>query len=239
MARQRAIRHRRQPARRRLSRRLRGPALLAAVVLGAVAAVAGLIVLGMATQGSSGIERLEGISAAGRVLGDPNAPVTIVEFGDYQCPACKRFEETIGADLQEKYVATGQVRLEFRNMAIIGPESALAAEAAECANDQGKFWEYHDKLFEGQQGENRGAFSSERLVHFAREVGLDEAKFITCMENEQHKQMVLDETAAGDEVGVDSTPSFLINGELVRGVRSLEDFDRVIAEKLRELERPS
>ena len=157
-----------------------------------------------------------------------------MEFADFQCPACKRFAETMGNELEEVYIATGQVRLEFRNMAFIGPESVLAAEAAACANGQGKFWEYHDKLFEGQQGEGRGAFSSERLVRSAREAALDEEEFITCMESERYKQMVLDETEAGQEAGVNSTPTFFVNGDLVRNVQSFQEFQQIIEQKLEE-----
>ncbi|OGO51351.1 MAG: hypothetical protein A2148_10640 [Chloroflexi bacterium RBG_16_68_14] len=202
--------------------------------MGAIAAFVALVVVSSATTGGGKIERIQEISAEGRTRGSATAPVTIMEFADFQCPACKRFAETMGNELEEVYIATGQVRLEFRNMAFIGPESVLAAEAAACANGQGKFWEYHDKLFEGQQGEERGAFSSERLVRFAREVGLDEEEFITCMESERYKQMVLDETEAGQEAGVNSTPTFFVNGDLVRNVQSFQEFQQIIEQKLEE-----
>jgi len=234
MAKQRAIRHRRQPPRRPLSRRLRGPALLAAVVLGAVAVVAGLIVLSVATQGGSGIERLEGISAQGRTRGESNAPVTMIEFGDYQCPACKRFEETIASQIEEAYIATGRVRLEFRNMAFLGDESIIAAAAAECANEQDAFWPYHDKLFEEQRGENSGAFSFDRLKSFAGDLGLDQPAFDKCLDSTRTQQLVFDETQAGREAGADSTPTFFINGEMVKGAKSFSDFQDVIEKKLAE-----
>ena len=233
-AKHRAKRHGRRSSPRLLRRLTRGPTLLAIAVVGAIAAFVALVVISSATTGGGKIERIQQISAEGRTRGSATAPVTVIEFADFQCPACKRFAETTGNELEEVYIATGQVRLEFRNMAFLGPESVLAAEAAACANDQGKFWEYHDRLFEGQQGENRGAFSSERLVHFAREVGLDEAKFITCMESERYKQMVLDETEAGREAGVDSTPTFFVNGELVRNVQSFEELQQIIDQKLEE-----
>lgn len=238
MAKQRAKRHGRRSSRRLLRRLTRGPALLGLVTVGAIAAFVALVVISSATTGGGQIERIQEISAEGRTRGSATAPITIIEFADFQCPACKRFAETMGNEIEEVYIATGQARLEFRNMAFLGPESVLAAEAALCANDQDKFWEYHDKLFEGQRGENSGAFSSERLVRFAREVGLDEAKFITCMESERHNRMVLDETEAGKDAGVNSTPTFFVNGELVRNVQSFEEFQQIIEQKLEEAQSP-
>ena len=234
MAKQRTKRRGRRPPSRLLRKLTRGPTLLGMTILAAIAAFVALVVISMASTGGGKIERIQEISAAGRTRGSATAPVTVIEFADFQCPACKRFAETIGNELEEVYIATGQVRLEFRNMAFIGAESVLAAEAAQCANEQRKFWEYHDKLFEGQQGENRGAFSSERLIHFARDVGLNEEEFITCMESERHKQMVLDETEAGQEAGVSSTPTFFVNGELVKGAQPFEEFARIIDQKLEE-----
>ena len=234
MAKQGTKRHGRRPSRGLLRRVTRGPALLAAVVLGAVAVVAGLIVLSVATQGGGGIERLEGISALGRSRGESNAPVTMIEFGDYQCPACKRFEETSASQIEETYIATGRVRLEFRNMSIIGDESTVAGAAAECANEQDAFWPYHDKLFEEQRGENSGAFSFDRLKGFASDLGLDQTAFDECLDSMRTQQVVLDETAAGREAGVNSTPSFFINGQLVKDARSFSDFQDIIEGKLAE-----
>ena len=234
MAKHRGKRQGRRSSGRLLRRLTRGPVLLGLVTVGAIAAVAALVAISLATQGGGGIERIQEISAEGRTRGSATAPVTIIEFADFQCPACKRFAETIGNQIEEEYIANDLVRLEFRNMAFLGPESVLAAEAGQCANDQGRFWEYHDRLFAGQRGENSGAFSSERLVRFAREVGLDEAEFITCMESERHNQMVLDETEAGQEAGVNSTPTFFVNGDLVRNVQSFEEFQQIIEQKLEE-----
>ena len=234
MAKQRAKRQGRRPSRRLLRRLTRGPGLLVVVVVAAAAAVGVLIFVGMATQGNKGIKRLEGISAVGRTRGESNAPVTIIEFGDYQCPSCKRFEETSGPQIEEAYIATGRVRLEFRNMAFIGDESIIAAAAAECANEQDAFWPYHDKLFEEQRGENSGAFSFDRLKSLAGDLGLDQPAFDKCLDSTRTQQLVFDETQAGREAGADSTPTFFINGEMVKGAKSFSDFQDVIEKKLAE-----
>ena len=234
MARQKRTRNKRQaqPMARRLRRFTRGPGLLVIVVVVAAAGVGALIFLGIATQGNKGIERLEGISAVGRSRGESNAPVTVIEFGDYQCPSCKRFEQTIAGDLEETYIATGRVRLEFRNMAFLGDESVLAAAAAECANEQDAYWPYHDKLFQEQRGENSGTFSFDRLKGFATDLGLDRTAFDECLDSTRTQQVVFDETDAAREAGVDSTPTFFINGEMLKGAQDFSDFQDVIERKL-------
>jgi protein-disulfide isomerase len=234
MAKHKSKKRQAQPLSRQLRRLTRGPRLLVVVVVVAAAGVGVLIFLGMATQGNQGIKRLEGISALGRTRGESTAPVTIIEFGDYQCPACKRFEETIASQIEEAYIATGRVRLEFRNMSIIGDESTIAAAAAECANEQDAFWPYHDKLFEEQRGENSGAFSFDRLKSFAGDLGLDQPAFDECLDSTRTQQLVFDETQAGQEAGVDSTPTFFINGQMVKGAKSFSEFQNLIEEKLAE-----
>ncbi|MFN4218152.1 MAG: DsbA family protein [Candidatus Bipolaricaulia bacterium] len=151
-------------------------------------------------------------------LGDPNAPVTIYEYADFQCPACGVFARQYKLRIEEDYIKTGKVRLVFKNFAFLGQESIWAAEAAYCAAEQGGFWAYHDKLFANQRGENRGAFSKPNLVRFARELGLKTEDFQTCLDSGRYRQKVQDETREGQAQGVNSTPSFIINGQLIRGV---------------------
>lgn len=228
-----------QRSSRPLARRLRGPGLLLGVIGVAVAGFVALVTLGMVSQGEEGIERLEGISAEGRTLGEANAPVTIIEFADYQCPHCKEFEQDVAQQLQEEYISKGLVRLEFRNMALLGDESYLAAQAAECANDQGKFWEYHDLLFENQRARNSGAFSSESIVQYAEELGLDVDRFISCMKDGTYEQQVLDETEAGQEAGGSGTPFFIVTATgssddsvTLQGNRPFSEFRSAIEEQL-------
>ena len=117
--------------------------------------------------------------------------------------------------LEEEYADTGQVRFAFRHFAFIGDESRWAAEASECANDQGRFWDYYDKLFEEQAGENVGAFSKANLKRFAADLGLDTAQFGQCLDSGQHGTKVTQETRQGQRDGVRGTPAVFVDGRLV------------------------
>lgn len=150
-------------------------------------------------------------------MGEVEAPVVVVEYGDYQCPACGRFASTVKPKLVEEFVNTGQVRFVFRSFQFIGEESQWAAEAAECANEQGKYWEYYDKLYSSQAGENAGAFRKEKLEGFATELGLQTEQFNSCLASGKYTEKVKAETMEAQNLGLRSTPSVLVNGELVEG----------------------
>jgi protein-disulfide isomerase len=152
----------------------------------------------------------------GRVAGDPAATVQVVEWGDYQCPACARFEQEAVPVLIEEYVNTGKITFEFRDFAFLGPESTRAAEATMCADDQGKFWEMHSTIFANHSGENQGAYSDDRLKEMAEAVGLDMDEFEPCFEDETHADAVADMYEEGTAMGVNSTPTLFINGERVQ-----------------------
>lgn len=115
------------------------------------------------------------------------------------------------------------VRFEYNHFAFIGPESQQAAEAAECAREQGQFWQYHDTLFANQQGENQGAFRDEALKAFSAALGLDEVAFNECLESGRYEDEVQAESAAGQERRVRSTPTLFINGEMVEGALPFAD----------------
>lgn len=166
------------------------------------------------------------------VMGAAEAPVTVTMWSDFQCPYCAAADRTLKY-LEEGYVRTGKVRLVYKHFAFIGDESAWAAEASECAGDQGAFWRYHDKLFASQAGENRGAFSIEKLKGFARDLGLNEQQFGICLDGHRYARKVRDETEEGRREGVRSTPTFFINGRKVEGALRLEAFRDVIDEALR------
>lgn len=151
-------------------------------------------------------------------MGLPSAPVTVYEYSDFQCSFCGIFARQYKPRIEEAYIKPGKVRLVYKNFAFLGPESVWAAEAAYCAAEQGGFWAYHDKLFANQRGENRSAFSKPNLVRFARELRLKEEDFKRCLDSERYKQKVQDELREGQEQGVNSTPSFIVNGQIVRGV---------------------
>ena len=160
--------------------------------------------------------------------GDPNAPVTIIEFADFQCPYCGRFFAETKPQIDEQYMQSGKVRFAYFNFAFLGPESNWAAEAAECAADQDKFWEYHDKLYDSQSGENQGAFNKANLKKFAEELGLDTSAFNECLDSGKYTQLIQDESSMASSIGVRSTPTFLINGQAVVGAQPFEIFQQTI-----------
>ena len=125
------------------------------------------------------------------VLGDPNAPITLVEFGDYQCHFCNVFFHSTEDDILKNYIETGKVKMIFKDYNIIGPDSIKASHGAHCANDQGLFWEYHDILYSNWTGENNGWASPENLAKFAQEIGLDIDEWSECVINETHSQVIL------------------------------------------------
>lgn len=210
-------------------RRTLAPYLLGGAGIAAVIVVLGLIVAGQLSSGETKVPERT-VTAPGRVLGDPDAPVKIIEFADFQCPYCKAAEEKV-AKIVEEYVKPGKASIEFRNFAFLGDESVLAAEASLCAADQGKFWEYHDALFRAQGRENSGVYSSAKLVELAEGVGMDLEAFQQCMENETHRQEVLDEREAAKKAGVNSTPVFFVNDTVIKGNVPYSDFvDAIEAE---------
>lgn len=165
-------------------------------------------------------------------LGNPDAPVTIVEFGDFQCPFCGRFFQTTEKQIIEQYVKTGKARFVYRDFAFLGPESEWAANAAECANEQGKFWQYHDYLYGHQQGENAGAFSKDNLKSFARALGLNTAQFDQCFDSDKYLEAVHRDTEEGRSAGISGTPGTFVNGRLVQGAVPFAQFQVVIEEEL-------
>jgi protein-disulfide isomerase len=153
--------------------------------------------------------------ARGLSMGDPNAPVKVQEFADFQCPACGDFTTNMEPQIVKDYVSTGKVYFTYTPFSFLGPESFAAAEAAYCAADQEKFWEYHDTLYANQRGENQGWFSTARLTSFASNLNLNVDTFKQCLEGGKYKQKVQDDVTAGTASKINSTPSFLVNGRLV------------------------
>ena len=187
------------------------------------------VVIPTADNSAAQQELMETVVAQTRHFrGDPNAPVTMIEFGDFQCPFCGRHAATVGLQIDEQYIQSGKVRFGYINFAFLGQESSWAAEAAECAADQDKFWEYHDKLYDSQSGENQGAFNKDNLKKFAKELGLDTSAFNECLDSEKYAQLIQDESSTASSIGVRSTPTFLINGQAVVGAQPFEIFEQTI-----------
>lgn len=166
-------------------------------------------------------------------LGDNGAKVLMVEYGDFQCPYCGNFFKNTESQIISKYVKTGKVKFVYQSYAILGPESQMAAEASKCAQDQGKFWEYHDILFKNQKGENLGAFSNDNLKKLANAINLNQADFNNCLTSHKHEEKIKQETAAGQGYGVNGTPSFFINGKFVSGAVPLIYFENTIEAALK------
>lgn len=168
------------------------------------------------------------ISETKHFIGEESAPVTILEFSDFQCPYCGVFAGETSSKIKEKYIKQGKVRFGYIHFTFLGDESVWAAEASECAADQGKFWEFHDLLFTSQNGENGGAFSKENLKKFGVQLGLDSKEFNECLDSGKHSESVAQQTNIARQIGVQSTPSFLVNGTPVVGAQPFESFQQLI-----------
>ncbi len=168
------------------------------------------------------------LEANAPTLGSPDAPVAIVEFADFQCPFCGKFHKTTAQDIITQYVKTGKAKLVYRDFAFLGEESNWASQAARCAGDQGKFWQYHDYLYEHQKGENKGAFNKDNLKGFALALGLDQNGFNKCLDSEKHKQDVENDTEMGRKFGVTGTPANFVNGKSVQGAVPFATFEAAI-----------
>lgn len=162
------------------------------------------------------------------VQGNAAAPVTIVEYADFQCPSCDAFFRTVEPRLVNAYVKTGKAKLVFKNFPWIGEESRRAAEAAACAGAQGRFWEYHDLLYTDQRGENSGAFSVPRLKRFAAQLGLDQTSFDACVDGRAYEAAVAADLQEAERLGLTGTPTFVIDGQRIVGAQDYRVFAGVI-----------
>jgi protein-disulfide isomerase len=165
------------------------------------------------------------VAATGPAKGPEGAPITIVEFSDFQCPFCSKAKETA-----EKVVANyaGKVRLVFRDFPLPFHDRALkAAEAGQCANEQGKFWPMHDEMFEHQD-----KLAPEDLKASAKKLGLDAAQFDNCLDGNKYASLVQQSVKAGQAAGVSGTPAFFVNGRMISGAQPFEKFKEIIDEEL-------
>ena len=166
------------------------------------------------------------VEAKGPSRGPTNAPVTIVEFSDFQCPYCGR-EAPVIERLMKEY--DGRVRLVFRNYPLdFHPFAQKAAEAGACAQEQGKFWEFHDKMFG-----NQNKLAVEDLKGYAKSVGLDSSKFDKCLDSGEKKALVEEDLKAGSAAGVSGTPAFFINGVFINGAQPYEQMKQTVDRELK------
>lgn len=174
------------------------------------------------------------------VLGQANAKVTMVDFGDFQCPFCQRFFNDSFGSLKSKYVDTGKVKIVFRHFPLPFHSNAQkAAEAAECASRQGKFWEYHDLLYKNGSGDGTGLAIAD-LKKYADGLGLNKGtlgfgkdKFNTCLDSGAAAAVVAQDIKDGQAAGVSGTPTFFINGKIMVGAQPTTAFEAAIDEALK------
>jgi protein-disulfide isomerase len=227
----------RQERRERMQRQQRRQRL---IIIGAIALVAALVVFAVIWQQLRPIGEIITVTPAalpdadGLSLGDANAPVVIQIFEDFQCPACRRFTESTEPLIIENLVATGKARYEFHHypfldgngVGAIG-ESDQAANAAMCANEQGKFWEMHSILYANWNGENQGAFSNRRLQAMAESLELDMDAFNSCFSANQYEAEIQADFELGQQMGVSGTPSVFVNGQRVGQPRQVPSYQEI------------
>ncbi|MEM4702411.1 MAG: DsbA family protein, partial [Archaeoglobaceae archaeon] len=161
-------------------------------------------------------------------IGARDAKVVIIEFSDYACPYCAKFALEVEKRIVEEYGE--KIRLVFRDFPIHGEISIKAAEAANCAMEQGKFWEYHYLLFERQKD---WYYNASKFYDYARELSLDLEKFKNCLDSGKYREEVEKDLEDGKRYGVTGTPTFFINGDIVLGYRSYEEFSKIIESKIK------
>jgi len=160
------------------------------------------------------------------VMGNTNAPITILEWGDYQCTFCYKFHQNTLDIINEDFIKTSKVKLVFKDYPLNGPDSLLASEASYCAQDQEKYWQYHDELYKNWGGERTGWITRESLNQFAMTINLNLKEFNNCLDNHTYKDHVNSHYQFGKEIGIDATPSFLVfNGDKIIKIRGNQPLD--------------
>ena len=203
------------------------------IIIGIVIGI-GLTLNLESTPNDSSILNKKNLMQGSTILGNPDAKITIVEFGDYQCTFCYKFHDETMKKIDQAYIKAENVNFVYRDFPLNGPQSILASEASYCAQKQNKFWEYHNTLYDNWGGENTGWITKNVLIGFANDIKLDLDSFSQCLENSEFKQKVLDNEQFAREIGIDATPSFLIfnDSELYRiiGAQPFERFEQALQE---------
>lgn len=170
-------------------------------------------------------------------LGKENAKVTVVEFSDFQCPFCERFESNTYPQIYDAYIKTGKIKFAYRHYPLtsIHPNAQKAHEASECANEQNKFWEYQKLLFKNQTtwSPQPATDAADSFTGYAGELGLNTGQFRSCLETDKYKDKVQEDIADGNKAGVDGTPTFFINGWRLVGAQPFSEIQKLIEEELK------
>jgi protein-disulfide isomerase len=171
----------------------------------------------------------------GTTLGNPDAPLTIFEYSDFQCPFCRKAALEIVPQIEAEYVVTGKAKIVWKQFPIEGEESVWAAEASECAAEQNAFWEYHDTLFLNRKGINVGTFVISNLKLFAKELGLDTEAFDACLDSEKYIDKLVADAEEARRREIDGTPTFFVGQTKVVGAKPYSDFETAIEDELAKL----
>jgi len=201
--------------------------LFVPIIIGAIVGMF-LVFYPVSENNPHALTKLALIEGGSPIMGNDNAPITILEWGDYQCTYCYKFHQDSLDIINEDFIKTGKVKLVFKDYPLNGPDSLLAAEASYCAQDQEKYWQYHDELYKNWGGERTGWITRDSLNIFAKSIGLDLEEFNTCLNDHKYREKVTTLYKFGQELGIDATPSFLVfNDEKIikiRGNQPLEVF---------------
>lgn len=234
-----ARKHREKRKPTKASRRLRYWGMLAGTAVAAVA-VAVLIVLNLKPWESDGTStefitptpRPTAIPSQGSTLGSPDAPLTIVEYSDFLCPICRTAALETLTQIKEEYIATGKVKLVFKNLVVHGEKAEMAAGAAECASEQNAFWQYHDTLFLNNESVT---FNNENLKRFAQGLGLDTESFGTCLDSKNYVDKLAADAAEARRRALEGTPTFFVGQTKIVGAGSYAEFKKAIDDELAKL----
>ena len=198
----------------------------------AVAIVAVMLFGGSEQKETSDFTLSDLVERGSPYVGDSSAPITIVEFGDYQCTFCYKFHKDSLGTIKNEYIDSGKASLVFVDFPLNGPDSVLAAEATHCANEQEKFWEMHDVIYRSWKGERTGWVNRDSITQFAQAAGVDTVSLNQCLDSKKYQQTVLDTYEFAQGINIDATPSFLvISGDKITkitGNQPLEVFRKVL-----------
>lgn len=167
------------------------------------------------------------------VLGDKNAKVTVIEFADFRCPFCEKFFTDTESSIMRDYVNTGKAKYAFRHYAFLGPASIVAANAAECANEQGKFWDFHNYLYKNQPPESdTSMYTVDNLTTATGNLGMNTSQFKDCLSSNKYQKNVDGDLADGQKAGVSGTPTVFVDGIPVVGAQPYSSFKTLIDQEL-------
>jgi protein-disulfide isomerase len=211
--------------------------LLAAVMISGTLLYTRKPVAAPSEQGQQEVKKVDVSADDDPFIGNAAATVTVIEFSDYQCPFCRMFWESTYLQLKKNYIDTGKIKFVYRDYPLpFHPAAIPSAIAAQCANDQGKYWEMHDKIFSEQnkldvQKYSTVQFGATELKKWAKELGLN-SSFNKCLDDSKYADEVTKDTSEGQAAGVSGTPSFFINGTMLVGAQPYAEFQKIIDKEL-------